>query len=44
MAKKAKGGIPEDKKERDKLISSLLRLGFSTSKIINMMKSFDGEL
>ena len=44
LAKKAKGGIPEDKKERDKLISSLLRLGFSTSKIINMMKSFDGEL
>ena len=34
----AKKGIPEDKKDRDKLAASLIRLGFPVSKIIEKMK------
>lgn len=41
LAKKARAGIPEDKKERDKLVASLVRLGFSPSKIISAMRSLE---
>ena len=38
LAKKARAGIPEDKKERDKLTASLVRQGFPPSRIIAAMK------
>lgn len=41
LGKKAADGIPQDRKERDKIVASLVRQGFSPSKIINMMKSFE---
>lgn len=37
MAKKCGGGIPEEKSERDRVIASLVRLGFSAGSIIKKM-------
>lgn len=38
LSARIRGGIPEDKKERDKLTASLVRQGFSPSRIIAAMK------
>ena len=40
---KCRGGVPTDKAERDKVIASLVRLGFSAGNIIKMMNTSEDE-
>ena len=42
ISKKARNGIPEDKKEREKLVASLVRLGFSAGKVISILETLRG--
>ena len=43
IAKKCKNGIPEEKSERDRVIASLVRLGFSVGSIIKRMNKLSED-
>lgn len=43
IAKKCKNGIPTEKSERDRVIASLVRLGFSVGSIIKKINELSGE-
>ena len=43
FAKKCKNGIPEEKGERDRVIASLVRLGFSVGSIIKKMNKLSED-
>lgn len=43
IAKKCKGGIPKEKIERDRVIASLVRLGFTPGSIIKKMNELSSD-